>query len=191
MSSTLSTFELGINSQLFESRRRELNQLVGDLKLSEVKEDPQFARTTKRVKDAILLRPVTFQEPRIVDNSQVEKNFPPSYQNLFGGRRLVNVVTVEFKFEGSPELFNYMPSNISIGGTRVYQPGSGKVITVEVELSILDKALALNNAKEQMKTTFDIIDANNGQAQQWSASMESVIESALAAKRKELIYLYN
>jgi hypothetical protein len=192
MSSSLSTFELRINSELFESKRRDLNQLVGNLKLNEVKEDAQFASTTQRIKDAILLRPVTFQEPKIADHSQIEKNFPPSYQNMFGGRRQVNVITVEFNFDGSPELFNYVPSSFSISGnSRVHQPDYGNTITVDVELPTLDKTLALNSAKDQMKTTFDIIQGNNSQAQQWSTSMEPTIESALATKRKELLDLYS
>jgi len=40
--------------------------------LSEVKEDEQFARTVKRIKEAILLKPVTFQEPKITGNYQKE-----------------------------------------------------------------------------------------------------------------------
>jgi hypothetical protein len=191
MSNALSAFELRINSELFLNKQKELNQLVGNLKLNEVKEDTQFAITNQRIKDAIILKSVTFQEPKIIDHSQLERNFPPSYHDLMGGRRQVNVVTVEFKFDGSPELFNYIPGNITIGGnTRVYQPDYGKVITVDVELPTLDKALALNSAKEQMKTTFDIIQGNNNQVQQWNSTMETTIERALASKRKELVDLY-
>jgi hypothetical protein len=192
MSSTLSTFELRINSELFESKRRELNHLVGNLKLNDVKEDADFDRTTKRIKNAIILKPVTFQEPKIADHSQIEKDFPPSYQNMFGGRRQVNMITVEFKFDGSPELFNYAPSSYSISGnSRVHQPDYGNSITVDVELPTLDKTLALNSAKDQMKTTFDIIQGNNNQVKQWTISMETTIETVLAAKRKELLDLYN
>jgi hypothetical protein len=89
----------------------------------------------------------------------------------------VNVITIEFKFDGSPELFMYVPANISINGTQVYQPDYGNTITLDLELPSLDKTIALNSARDQMKTTFDIIQWNNSPAQQWSTSMEPIIES--------------
>lgn len=38
--------------------------------------------------------------------------------------------------------------------------------------------------------TFDVINGNNQQKQQWNQSIEATIENALAAKRKELIEFY-
>ena len=193
MSNYVSPMQLRINSELFSSKQRELNELVGNLSLNDVKEDIQFARTTQRIKDAILLKPVTFQEPKITGNYQTEKTVPPNYQDMWGGKRQVNIITVEFQFDGSPELFNYYPNNLSFGSSsnmRVYQP-YGNVISVEVELPDLDKSKAINAAKAQMEMTFGVINGNNAQAQQWSNSIEPTIDSMLVAKKKEVIDLYS
>lgn len=185
--------QLKINSELFSSKHKELNNLIGNLTLNDVKKNTQFTRTTKRIKDAILLKPVTFREPKITGNYQMEKTVPPNYQNMWGGKRQINVITVEFQFDGSPELFNYSPNNISFGSSsnlRVYQP-YGNSISVKIELQKLDKNAVLSSAKAQMEMTFGVINGNNTQAQQWSNSIEPTIDSMLAAKRKELIDLYN
>ncbi len=88
---------------------------------------------------------------------------PPNFQNMFGGKRTVNVITVEFQFEGSNELFNYSPNNLSFGSSsnmRIYQP-YGNSITVDVELTELDKRKAISEAKAQMEMTFGVINGNN------------------------------
>jgi len=194
MSNYVSPIQLRINSELFSSKQRELNELVGNLSLNDVKEDTQFARTTHRIKNAILLKPVTFQEPKITGNYQTEKTVPPNYQDMWGGKRQINIITVEFRFDGSPELFSYYPNNLSFGSSsnmRVYQPSGGNVISVEVELPDLDKNKAINAAKAQMEMTFGLINGNNSQAEQWSKTIELTIDSMLAAKRKEIIDLYS
>lgn len=192
-SSYLSPMQLRINSELFSSKQKELQQIVGNLNIKDVKEDEQFEKTTQRAKNSILLKPVTFQEPTIKGHYQTEKSFPPNYQNMWGGSRQINVITVEFKFEGSPELFAYSPNGLSFGSSsnmRVFQPDYGNSITVDVELATLDKNAALSTAKGQMEMTFGVINGNNQQIQQWNQSIEVAIENALAAKRKELIEFY-
>ncbi|MCL4817477.1 MAG: hypothetical protein KJZ56_12660 [Flavobacteriales bacterium] len=194
MSSYISPMSLPINSTLFSNKQKELNQLVGNLTLNEVKNDEQFTRTIKRIKEAILLKPVTFQEPKITGNYQIEKTVQPNYQDMWGGQRQVNVITVEFKFEGSFDLFGYSPNGLSFGSSsnmRVFQPDYGNVISVDIELQTLDKIAALNSANAQMEMTFGVINGNNTQAQQWSTSIEPTIESLLATKRKELLEFYS
>jgi hypothetical protein len=117
MSVYLSPMLLQINSELFSSKQKELDQIVGNLKLNDVKANDKFARTTLRVKSTILLRPVTFQEPTITDHYQTERELSPDFHNLMGGKRSVNVVTIKFKFDGSPELFGYSPNGLSLGST--------------------------------------------------------------------------
>ena len=193
MSNFVSPYQLQINSELFSDKQRELNSLVGNLSLNDVKDDEQFIRSTKKIKDAILLRPVTFHDPKITNNYQIEKTFQASYQDMWGGKKLVNIITVEFSFDGSPELFNYSPNNLSYSSSsnmRVYQP-YGNAISVEVELFTLEKERALSEARKQMEMTFGVINGNNLQAQQWSNSIEQNIDHLLAIKRKELLDLYS
>ncbi|NLZ46133.1 MAG: hypothetical protein GX896_05525 [Clostridiales bacterium] len=193
MSTYVSPMQLQINSNLFSIRENELKHLVGNLKPNDVKDDVQFTHTTARIKNNVLLKPVTFQDPKITNHSQVEKNYPPDFQNLFGGKRMINIISVEFQFDGSSELFNYSPNNLSFGSSsnmRVYQP-YGNSITVDVELPDLDKNKAISAAKAQMEMTFGVINGNNTQAIQWNMSIESSIDSMLIAKRKELLDFYS
>lgn len=194
MSSYLSPLNIPINSYLFEAKRNELKQLVGSLKIDEVKDDERFKRTIQRIKGNILLKPVTFQEPKITGNSTDERIVSSSFQDMWGGKKQINVITVEFKFDGSSELFNYGPNGLSFGSSsnnRIYQPGYGNSIDVQIELQTLDKIIALDSAKAQMELTFSVITGNNEQAKQFNVSIEPIIEQMLIAKRKELIDLYS
>lgn len=195
MSNYLSPMELPINSYLFDAKRKELSQLIGNLTIDEVKEDEKFQATVKRIKNAILLEPVLFEEPKIVGNYQSEKTVPPNSIEMWGGTRVVNVISVEFKFKGSTELFKYSPNGLSFGSSsnmRVYQPDFGNFITVEVELPNLDKKAALGSAIAKMEMTYEVIRGNNMQAeQQLNASIENVIESMANDRRKELLDFYS
>lgn len=194
MSTYLSPLNIPINSYLFEAKKNELKQLVGNLKIDEVKDDERFKRTIQRIKGNILLKPVTFQEPKITGNSTDERIVSSNFQDMWGGKKQINVITIEFKFDGSSELFNYGPNGLSFGSSgnnRIYQPGYGNSIDVQIELQTLDKIIALDSAKAQMELTFSVITGNNEQAKQFNVSIEPIIEQMLIAKRKELIDLYS
>jgi hypothetical protein len=51
-------------------------------------------------------------------------------------QKTINIVTVDFPFTGSTELFGYSPNghSISSSDTMVYQPGYGHTISIEVEV---------------------------------------------------------
>lgn len=186
--------QLQINSALFTKKQKEFELIAGNLRINEVKEDADFQKTINRVKNSILLNSVTFQEPTITGHQQVEKQFPPDYQNMWGGARQINIISVEFRFEGSTELFNYSPNGLSFGSSsnmRIFQPNYGNSITIEIELATLDKNTALNSARAQMEMTFSVINGNNQQAEQWNRTMEATIESTLIEKRKELLEFYS
>lgn len=185
--------QMHINTQLFSAKRNELKSLIANLQLNEVKEDEQFKNTVQKIKNATLLKPVVFDEPTINKNTTSTKEVGPNYNNPFGGKITLNVITVEFKFTGSSELFEYLPSNgMSFGGSniRVFQP-IGKSVFIDVELSSLDKELTIREAKAKMDLTRNVIAGNNSQLEPWNTSIEADIDSMAAAKRTELIKFYS
>lgn len=194
MSNCISIYQLPINLHLFSAQEKELKSEIGRLSLTDLKEDAQFERTTRRIKDTFLLKLVVFQgDPKITKNRQTEKVVQPNAEDMWGGTRLINIVTVEFYFEGSCELFEYSPNNITIGGhsnSCVYRP-SGNVIDVEIEQKLLNKDAAINAARDKMGMTFNVISSNNTQADQWNKNAALIIDSLLAARRKEITDLYS
>jgi hypothetical protein len=186
----LTNMQLSIIDNLFIDKNKELTSLVGNLQITDVKEDQPFLVNTKRIKNQILLTPVTFEEPKITTHYQTTREVPPNYQQMWGGTQNINIVTVEFCFEGSEELFEYMPNGVGLTMGRFYQPSGNRVI-VEVTVTTLDKAAVIAAAKEKMSATFDLINANNAQAKQWTASKEPVIDTLMAQKRKELNDFYS
>ena len=194
MSEAISMFNVRNNSYLFENKRKRIQQLVGDLRIDEVREDGPLKSTIQRIKNMVLLKPVTFQEPKITDNYTTQKTLPPTYENPRGGPRQINVITVRFNFDGSSELFNFVPNGIAFSSSSnnlIYQPDYSNNIDVKIELLTLDKNSTLDAAKAQMELTFSVIEGNNLQAKQFNASVEPSIEQMVADKRKELIDFYS
>ena len=99
-----------IDFDLPKVKHDELDQLISNLKISDVENENVLNRTLNRIKDQILIRKVEFQEPKIKDNSSIIKDIKPHYDNPFGGRSQVYIVNVEIQFEGSLDLFNYCPN---------------------------------------------------------------------------------
>jgi hypothetical protein len=177
---------------LFEEKRKQLQQLVGNLQLKDVKEDAAFQTTTQRVKSQLQLTPISFEEPVIKTHRQEQKSHGATFDNPRPHQKTVDIVTVDFPFTGSTELFNYSPSghSISSSDTKVYQPGYGRTITLEVEVPQLDREAVIAKAKGMMQTTFSLINQANPHAEQWSLQMDGQIEAALQEKRTELLNFY-
>ncbi len=178
---------------LFSQKDQELSQELGDLQINDVREDIAFQATTKRIKNQVLLAPISFGEPIIKGHRSEQKTYPQSYQHMLGHAKDVLVVTVDFPFTGSSELFSFSPDNLSFSSsdTRVHQPDYGNTISIEVEVQQLDKLTVLSMAEAKMKTTFSLINQINPQAQQWSATKEPMIDAALQKKRAELVSFYS
>lgn len=177
---------------LFQEKDQTRKDIIGNLKPSDVKDDSRFTQTCERIKKEILLVPVTFGEPELGDYSSEERQMPGNYQNPFPHKRQVTTVKVRFPFVGSPELFSHSPNGYSFGGssTRIYQPDFDNSINIEVEVDKLDKELVLARAKQMMDTTFSLISQIKTQAEDWSKSTVSIVDSALQEKRDELIKFY-
>lgn len=83
-----------------------------------------------------------------------------------------------------------MPNGVSIPMGRVYQT-YGSSIDIEITLPKLDKNETLATAKEDIRTTLAIAEANNQQVANWAASFELIIDSTLEQRRKELLDFYS
>ena len=187
----LSPMQLQMISYLFQAKEQQLNDTLGNLKPNDLT-DSNFEQTLSRIKKSILLTPVTFEEPKILDHRSEERQMQGNYQNPFSHHRQVITATVQFPFEGSAELFEYMPDGFAFGGssTRVYQPDYGNSITIDVEVDSLDKELVLSKARKQMDTTFSLIKQINPTAENWSKTKEPQIDSKLKTKKEELDNFY-
>ena len=174
--------------ELFRSKDKMLKDLIDNLQINDVKEGRKFELTKERIKNKILLSPVSFKDPKIKRHHTEEKGVDP-YLNPLGGTRKVTIVEVEFPFVGSPELFEFRPDSVYVSDPTVYLP-TGNFITVEVETEILDKANVMNLAQKNLALTISIINSLNGQIEDWSKRMESTIDETIDKKRKELIEFY-
>ncbi len=84
--------QLSIIDNLYIAKEKELRLLAGNLQPHDLKTDQDFQETVKAVKNRILLNPVIFEQPKIVDHYQETKQMPSSYQNPWGGPREVFVI---------------------------------------------------------------------------------------------------
>lgn len=174
--------------ELFTAKQNELQHILNNLKINDVKEGKAFEKTKEQIKQQIMIQPVRFQDPRITDHRS-ELQPIPEYINPFGGQRRVTIVEVEFPFEGSEELFGYRPDQLTYSDPTVYLP-VGKSIKVEVLLERLEKEAALREANRQFNLTKNIISTVNTEAENWSKNVEKQIDTLLDAKRQELIEFY-
>lgn len=188
----MNTLNMKSTTVLFEEKSKEFKRLVSELDIDDVKLDKQFNATKSRIKKDILLKSVKFNQPVINKKPYTTQKRVDPYLNPMGGTKDVQVVTVDFPFnsDGSEELFTVIPIGVIFSQGEVYQP-DGNSVPVEVEMDKLDKPLAISKTNQLMNTTFDIITKNNIQAEDWSKRMETIIDSRLEERRKELIDFSN
>jgi hypothetical protein len=174
---------------LFQDKTSECKALIDSLTITEVKDANVFETTKERLKQQILLKPVHILEPKIIGDRTETRNLTFE-QQVQGALREVKILTVSYPFEGSRELFNYTPMNgFSYSDPTVFEP-SGNCVEIDVALPSIDKAAALNEAKNKFSLTISIITQNNTAAAEWSKSMEGRIDSELDKRREELVGLY-
>ena len=128
-----------------------------------------------------LLEPVSFSEPTVTDHKPIDGKH--GY-----------LVTVEFAFTGSPELFRYRPNGYQYGSSQVpyvYQPNSNE-IEIEVEWGNLDdRDRIIQNAKETMSLTYTFVATNNKFIVEWNQRMTGSLKVTLENQRATLKKLYS
>ncbi len=105
--------EMPYINYVLSERENNIKEAINKLKLHDVKEDSTFDRTKQKLKDDLKFEEATIGDPKIIDYESIEKNFGSSYENPFGGRRTVNIITISFPVTGSEELFSLKPMNFT------------------------------------------------------------------------------
>ena len=176
--------------ELFQARNNQFSEMINSLKITDVKEEKVLKDTKERIKSQILLTPVLFELPKIVDDRTENRQMGPNYLNPLGGQQQVKIVTVEFPFTGSNELFGVSPDSVSFSDPTIYLP-IGNSVPVEIVVEKLDKEEVLQKANKAMSLTKELIKDINPQIEGWSKRMENQIDEHLQAKRQELLDLYS
>jgi hypothetical protein len=188
-----SQFDLTIISDLFKKKERELNEWVENLQLEHVKENKQFEETKQQVKNRILFTPVEVEEnPEIKSHETTTVNVNP-YLNPMAREQKAYLVYLEFTlYRGDEELFYYAPRNMTIKSStdsNIYPPEENS-IPIEVKIGKFDKNLAIQQAKQHMQATFELIKKNNEEAKEWNEQKAKEINSKLEQQRKKLLKFY-
>ena len=161
--------------------------------MKDVESEKSFNNTLSNLKNTVLVKPVSFEKPKIIDHYQIEKVFPRSYENPWGDtKRNVYVITVEIKFTGDNQLFQYRPNGYPHGSEApiIYQP-SGKNILIEVDsINLGDKNKVFSEVHRKMSMTYQFINENNKFIENWNKTIEPTIEGKLNAHKVQLEKLY-
>lgn len=178
--------------ELYESKKRELKDIIDNLTIEQVKEDKAFNKTTESVYNRILLKPVYFKEPKIIRHQSKTKERSASERMFYGDWKGYNV-EIEFPFEGSYELFSYAPNGAthSSNSMRVFQPNGSYFTLISIDVVDLEKNKVLQEAKNKMECTFNLINTANAQIGTWSNTMKAQIDVALVEQRKKVIAIYS
>lgn len=183
-----------IDFELPKKRQNELENLINNLKYQEIDTEEKFKSTLQLLKNRILVNPVSFEQPKIVDHRQTEKDYPSNSPFQRGGRRNIFVVTVEVKFSGDVELFKYVPNGYSFGSNDIpymYQP-SGQSIRLEIDTPLLEqKDQILAEANRRLSITYNFVRRNSEYIETWNTSMGPTIEQKLSSHLDKLKKLYS
>src|SRR5690606_3605614 len=89
--------------ELFDESEELLNEIVDLMKIDEVRSDEAFEKTTEKVRNRLLLTPVSFGEPYIIEDRRGYRGGSIDGEDCF-------VVTVAFPFTGSSEIIGSRPT---------------------------------------------------------------------------------
>ena len=187
----MSMFNLQPIYLLFQKKEKELQVLIGNLQLDQVKSPELFELNVNRIKKSIILTPLSISEPLIISHRQEDRNISPHYNNPMRSGNSI-LVSLQYLCSGSIELFNYSPSTytFSTSSTRIFQPDYGSQISIEVEVPQLDKEIVLARAHRMMETTLSHINQVNPEAKNWSEGIIPTVDRLTQEKQKEILDFY-
>jgi len=174
-------------TELMRKKESEINTLINNLKIENVKDDIIFSKTREKIIETIVPKLVEFGEPKFIDYEYEEKK-PSMNQQLVGIYNANHYYhEISFPFSGDIELFNYLPESFSFTSSDrgVIIPDSQEV-RVYVDLPEISPEKAIKNAKALFYLTKKIVTGNNESIAKWSKSIENRIDKQLESKRKEL-----
>lgn len=176
-------------SSLFANREQRLVDLVNELTFADVRDEAAVERSYDHISDQVVLSPVTFKDPDLVSDRVQKRQSSGDFTNPTPHTKQMVIATVAYSFTGSVELFGCSPNNAQFEGTRFYQPDFSP-LSVDVELSSLDRDTAFNRARESLRDTFNLIKQVNTQAIEWSIAIEPKIRAAIQRRREAVLNAY-
>ena len=178
-------------SQLTSQRIQSISPLINKLKFKEVEEDKIFEETKQRIKKAVLLVPLTIEEPVFEDYDYEE--IPLKFeQQIFGNVSKDHYYhTVTYKYTGDKELFMHTPDNFSYYSSDhgVIEP-SRNTIKVIVDLQEINPEKSKDEANKLFRLTKNIGETNSSTIKPWNIAVEKRIDEELEAKRNELFKIF-
>ena len=178
-------------SELKREKESVINSLINNLIIDDVKDDANFAKTSSRIKNSVILKKVEFGEPKFTDHKYEDRPLS-MHQQLIGASRHHYIHTVEFPFTGNTELFDHTPE----GGFSYSNSDRGLILpnynrlTVYVDLPELNPTMAIAEARGLLSMTMEFVNSNNASIDAWSQSVSQRIDQQLQQKREELIRLF-
>lgn len=175
-----------------KEKESRINVLINNLKISDVKEDKVFAKTTEHIKKDVLIEPVAFRKPKLIGHKYYEKPLTMEQQLIGGISKSHYIHEISFPFSGDSSLFSHIPENgYTFGGhDHGLIPPVENAIDVEVDLPELNPDRAIVEARSLLSMTIQFVDSNNSSLQAWSISVANRIDEQLNQKRAELINLF-
>lgn len=179
-------------TQLFQERTSKIRTLINSLKLKDVEQDDEFEKTKQRIKNAVLLEPVVFEDPKFIDHEYEEKQ-PKLEHQFFSNVSSDNYIhEIRFSFKGDSNLLGYGCENMSFSSSDhgIIPPHSSNHVTVYAELPTLSLDGAINLANTHFSLTKSIAEKNGESAKIWNVAVGQKIDADLDLKRDELIRIF-
>jgi len=175
---------------VLDERESKINTLVNSLKIADVKEDTAFQANRKRIKEQVLLKPVSFEEPKIIDYQYSERQVS-FVDQMNGTSRHAYVFQISVPFSGNSELISHACASPSFGSSErgIITPGWNG-ITLYVNLSADEPEQAKIRANQDLIPTIRNAESNNATVEVWNRTLEAKIDQALNTKRTNLIQKY-
>lgn len=175
-------------SEFFKKRAQHLRERLYNLRADDVLTEERFNQTSAFIRAAILPQPVVFNEP--IFSGSLDHIEAGIITRLKGKIRDVMIRQVTLPFSGSKELFGYASNSIKIPcDSVVLMPDSG-YLTVKLHTIFFSRYEALNTARHMLRSTLEMVGANNDAVKIWSARTEELITRKLLTYRKECMELY-
>lgn len=189
----VSPLKMGHLSQFLSDRVAKIHSLVNQLKFPNVEKDEDFEKSKQKIKDSILLTPVTIGTPIFKDYEYEERTVRPE-QLFFGNApsRDNYIHEVTFPFTGSQELFDYCPGSFSTMSSDhgLIKPSTSKSITVYVELNEISPDTAISQSQNLIRLTKEFVEGNSREVKLWNTAIEKQIDEVMENKRNELFRIF-
>lgn len=178
-------------SDFLQKQKSSIDTVINNLQLVDVETDDNFEKTTKIIKENILVKTIEIGEPYL-DRHEYQKSNPSFQQQLIGANPNHYYHYIHFPYTGNTEILNHQPDTFSFTSSDhgLIIPYYGSPIEVVVDLPELNAVNAIAQANRLLRMTFEFMATNNTTSNNWNKTAEHLIEQKLVQKREEIIKQY-